>query len=113
MTHRPATVAPGAGDTATRASRQVPEASSASAVFRAVSSSGTRNAVVGPEPETRAARAPAAVPAASVSAREGRRESAAGWRSLPRAAASASGSPERRAASRAGDAAGWGPRYRR
>ncbi len=45
---------------------------------------------------------------ASVSAREGRRESAAGWRSLPRAAASASGSPERRAASRAGDAAKLG-----
>ena len=70
-----------------------------------------RNAQVGPEPETIAPRAPASVPARRVSARAGRRARAATWRSLLeppaiRALPRATGSPERRAASRAGAGSG-------
>lgn len=102
------TRAPGAGDEVTRAVRQLPEVRRASDTVFAESSSFVRNAVVGPEPETRDASAPADVPVASVVAREGRRKRAAGWRSLVRVEDRAVASPVRRAVSRAGSAAGGG-----
>src|SRR5690606_23312462 len=93
------TRAPATGPCATRAARQIPAASSAAATSSAWAVSRARNTHVGPEPETSPASAPASAPARSVSASAGRSDSAAGCRSLPRAAASTSGSRCRSAAS--------------
>jgi fatty-acid desaturase len=93
--------APGAGPVACRTARHSPEDSSAAATVSAAAADSTRKAQVGPEPLTKAPRAPASEPVVSTARRAGRSRSAGSCRSLLIAAPNAAGSSARRALSTA------------